>query len=226
MTKKISKKKAGNNINEETVPVLGDLNVLKTSILEDDSNIEDHPSQERNVLLGQEEMLGGVRNFETKISKIYITEEGFKKLKKELHLLQRDEMPLAITAKSHAQQYGDLSENAEYKAAKEKIRYLEHRIQEIRQIISDCEIVDISNISCDEVSFGNTVTLREESTKKEMEITIVGQTESDPEKNLFSIAAPLVSVLLGHKEGQRIPYRFGKYNEVYTILKIEAKKNN
>ena len=123
--------------------------------------------------------------------KLPMTADGLSKLKSELENLKNSERPNIIKAIAEAREHGDLSENAEYHAAREKQSFIEGRISELENKISRAEVIDISSLDNSKITFGATVTITDLSSNETNTYTIVGADESDIEKNLISISAPL-----------------------------------
>ena len=155
-----------------------------------------------------------------------ITKEGYRRMEVELAHLKQIERPAIIQAIAIARAHGDLSENAEYSAAKEKQGFIEAKIKDLEEKISFAEIIDISTINPDTVKFGTTVNVMDEDTEKCKEYKIVGDYESDIDNGLLSISSPLAKALLGKKEGESVEINTPggiKYYEIQSInlLKIE-----
>jgi transcription elongation factor GreA len=123
--------------------------------------------------------------------KLPMTADGLAKLKSELEKLKNSERPNIIKAIAEAREHGDLSENAEYHAAREKQSFIEGRISELENKISRAEVIDISSLDNSKITFGATVNITDLSSGETHTYTIVGADESDIEKNLISISAPL-----------------------------------
>ena len=123
--------------------------------------------------------------------KLPMTADGLAKLRSELENLKNSERPNIIKAIAEAREHGDLSENAEYHAAREKQSFIEGRISELENKISRAEVIDISSLDNSKITFGATVKITDISNDKTHTYTIVGADESDIEKNLISISAPL-----------------------------------
>jgi transcription elongation factor GreA len=133
---------------------------------------------------------------------IPITKKGAEKLKEELHRLKTIERPSVINAIAEARAQGDLSENAEYDAAKDRQGFIEGRIQEIESKLSMAQIIDPSTVDADgKVVFGATVLLEEESTSEEVKYQIVGEDEADLKLGLINISSPIARALIGKEEG-------------------------
>ena len=139
------------------------------------------------------------------MSRILVTESGLEKLRAELSRLKTEERPAIIRAIAEAAQHGDLSENAEYHAAREKQSFTEGRIAQLEGALQNIEVFDIK--SCQgkqEVFFGAQVTLVDEETERTMQYTIVSQMEASPESRLISNGSPLAKALLGRKKGESV----------------------
>jgi transcription elongation factor GreA len=152
-----------------------------------------------------------------------MTLRGKKKLEEELKNLITVERPAIIAAIEHARSLGDLSENADYSAAKERQSFIEGRIQEINAKLANAQVIDPSTIKSDKIVFGATVTLCEQETGKEITYQIVGVDEADIKNNMISITSPLARALIGKKEGDEVTVQAPKGAVVYEILKIEYK---
>ncbi len=128
--------------------------------------------------------------------KLPMTAEGLNKLKSELEVLKNKERPNIIKAIAEAREHGDLSENAEYHAAREKQSFIEGRISELENKISRADVIDTSSLDNSKVAFGATVKVTDLDTNKSHTYKIVGADESDIEKNLISISAPLGKAMI------------------------------
>ena len=138
------------------------------------------------------------------MDKIPFTKEGLGKLKEELTSLIKVERPNNIAAIEEARSHGDLSENAEYHAAKEKQSFLEGRINELKDVIGRSEVIDVDNGPSDRVVFGRTVLLYNIQTDEETSYQLLGPYESDPENGKISVTSPLGQALIGREEGDEI----------------------
>ena len=139
------------------------------------------------------------------MSKLLITELGLIKLKKELAHLTQTERPAVIRAISEAAAYGDLSENAEYHAAREKQSFIEGRISQLEEALQSAKVVSMNDLQGrEDVSFGARVKLVDEETEKAVEYRIVSHIEANPENNLISQKSPLARALMGRKKGESI----------------------
>jgi transcription elongation factor GreA len=131
--------------------------------------------------------------------KFPMTAEGLKKLRVELENLKNSERPSVIRAIAEAREHGDLSENAEYHAAREKQSFIEGRIVELENKVTRAEVIDTSKLDNSKVAFGATVVVVDLNTDKEHTYKIVGVDEADIEKNLISIYAPLSKAMINKK---------------------------
>jgi len=153
------------------------------------------------------------------MEKIPMTRSGFAALDDELKQLKSVERPAVIRAIAEAREHGDLSENAEYHAAREKQSFIEGRVKELEAVISLAEVIDPSKLS-GAVKFGATVTLVDEDTDEEKTYQIVGETEADIERNLLNIRSPLARALIGKEEGDSVEVKTPGGQRSYEVLKI------
>ena len=157
------------------------------------------------------------------VEKVPMTQGGYAKLQEELRWRQQSERPRIIEAISEARAHGDLSENAEYHAAKEAQSHNEGRIGELEDYTSRAEIIDVSKMSGDTVKFGATVKLVDEDTDEEKTYQIVGEPEADLEKGKLNVKSPLARALIGKDEGDSVEVRTPGGEKSYEILEIEYK---
>lgn len=153
--------------------------------------------------------------------RIPMTRTGHQQLKEELHRLRTVERPSVIRELSEAKDHGDLSENAEYHAAKEKQSFIEGKIQEIDNKLALAEVIDISTLSGDRVVFGATVTLIDSDTGERLTYQLVGDTESDFKNGKISISSPIARALIGKSEGDEARVQTPKGTRMLEILKVE-----
>src|SRR5260370_29477534 len=135
------------------------------------------------------------------MDKIPMTAEGYAALEKELKHRQQFERPRIIQQITDARTHGDLSENAEYHAAKEQQSLNEGRIAEVEDRLARAEVIDVSKLSGDTIKFGATVTLIDEDTDEKRVWQIVGEPEADAKKGKISVASPLARALIGKTKG-------------------------
>jgi transcription elongation factor GreA len=155
------------------------------------------------------------------MDKIPITNIGFEKLEEELKILKSTERPSVIKAIAEAREHGDLSENAEYHAAKEKQSFIEGRIADLENKISRAEIIITKKLKSNKVIFGATVTLGEVGKKKQIVYQIVGTEEADVESGKISISSPLARALLGKKVDDTVEVYSPGGSKEYEVENIE-----
>ena len=150
-----------------------------------------------------------------------MTQAGYAVLEDELKHRQQVERPRIIQQITDARTHGDLSENAEYHAAKEEQSHNEGRIAELEDKLARADIIDISKLSGDTVKFGATVTLVDEDTEKKAVWQIVGEPEADAKKGRISITSPLARALIGKKKGSTVEVVAPGGAKAYEITKVE-----
>jgi transcription elongation factor GreA len=155
------------------------------------------------------------------MEKIPMTAGGLKQLESELRELKDVERNAVIRAIAEAREHGDLSENAEYHAARERQSFIEGRIKELESIISHAEVIDPSKMSGDMVRFGATIILADEDTDEESTYQIVGQHESNIETGKLSIGSPLARGLIGKSLGESVEVKTPGGSKSYEIVKVE-----
>lgn len=153
------------------------------------------------------------------MEKIPMTRAGYTALDKELKDLKSAERPAVIRAIAEAREHGDLSENAEYHAARERQSFVEGRIKELESILSRAEVIDTASLS-GTIKFGATVTLVDEETEAERTYQIVGEAEADIERGLLNIRSPLARALIGKGEGDSVEVRTPGGDKSYEVLSI------
>ena len=157
------------------------------------------------------------------MEKIPMTEIGFARLEKELKNLKSVERPSIIAQISEARAHGDLSENAEYHAAKEKQSFIEGRIMELEAVISRAEVIDLQDHAAEHIKFGATVKLIDEESEEEITYQIVGDYEADINRGLISNSAPIGRALIGKTAGTSVEVTTPKGIRYYEVLKVEYK---
>ena len=150
----------------------------------------------------------------------YMTKEGYDKKMKELAYLENVERPEVVKAIVEAREKGDLSENAEYDAAKERQGMLEAKISELKNLVATARIIDESKISTDEVQLMNKVTLKNLNNKAKMTYTVVSETEANLREGKISITTPIAKALLGHKVGDVVEVQVPAGVMKFEILEI------
>ncbi len=154
------------------------------------------------------------------MQKFPMTGPGLQRLELELRQLKAEERPSIIRAIAEARSHGDLSENAEYHAARERQSFIEGRIQELEEIVSSAEVIDPSTLSGDQVKFGAHVKLVDEETDKEATYQIVGLHEADIKLGRLSVTSPLAKALIGKKPGDSISVPAPGGDRTYEILDV------
>jgi transcription elongation factor GreA len=155
------------------------------------------------------------------MDKIPMTAAGYTVLEQELKQCQQVERPRIIQQITEARSHGDLSENAEYHAAKEQQSLNEGRIAELEDKLARAEIIDVSKLSGDTIKFGATVTLIDEDTEKKTVWQIVGEPEADAKKGRISITSPLARALVGKTKGTNVEVVAPGGAKAYEIVKVE-----
>ncbi len=155
------------------------------------------------------------------MDKIPITNIGFEKLEEELKILKSVDRPTVIKSIAEAREHGDLSENAEYHAAKEKQSFIEGRIADLENKISRAEVIITKKLKSNKIIFGATVTLGEVGKKKQLVYQIVGTEEADVESGKISISSPLARALLGKKVDDSIEVNSPGGSKEYEVENIE-----
>jgi transcription elongation factor GreA len=153
------------------------------------------------------------------MDKIPMTRRGFNALDEELKLLKTVDRPAIIRDIAEAREHGDLSENAEYHAAREKQSFIEGRIKELEGLLSLAEVIDPTRFS-GSIKFGATITVVDEDSGDEKTYQIVGETEADIENGLLNIRSPLARALIGKEEGDSVDVKTPGGNRSYEILSI------
>ena len=154
------------------------------------------------------------------MEKFPLTKQGFLALEEELKNLKGVERPNIIAAIAEARSHGDLSENAEYSAAKEKQSFIEGRIQDLEAVLSRAQVIDVSDTKSDVIRFGATVLVADEDTDDEKRYQIVGDYEADIEKNKISLSSPLAKALIGKEVGDVAEYVAPGGRKSFEILEV------
>lgn len=154
------------------------------------------------------------------MEKFPITAAGYARLEAELKQRKSVERPAIIEAISEARAHGDLKENAEYHAAKEKQSFVEGRIKELEAVISRANVIDVVSLRCEVIKFGATVKLVDEESEEENIYQIVGEHEADINMRLISITAPIARALIGKQKGDSVEVKTPKGGRSYEIIEI------
>jgi transcription elongation factor GreA len=150
-----------------------------------------------------------------------MTADGYQRLEVELKKLKTEERPAVIKAISEAREHGDLSENAEYHAARERQSFIEGRVRELEDKISRAQVIDVSKMSGETIKFGATITLADEETDEEATYQIVGVDESDIGLGLLSVTAPLARAVINKSVGDSVTVETPGGSHDYEIVSVE-----
>ena len=156
------------------------------------------------------------------MQKVPMTAAGYSQLQDELKTLKTVERPAVIKALSEAREHGDLSENAEYHAARERQSFIEGRVLELEDMISRADVIDVSKLSGDAIKFGATVTLADEDTDEKTTYQIVGANEGDVRAGRLSITAPLARVLIGKSVGDSVEVTTPSGSRSYEVMDVKV----
>ena len=157
------------------------------------------------------------------MEKIPMTAEGFKSLEEELKRLRFGERPAVIKAIEAAREHGDLSENAEYHAARERQGFIEGRLAELENVISRADVIDPTNLAGKVVRFGATVKVEDEDTDEKSTYQIVGSHEADVESGKLSVTSPLSRALIGKTVGDTVEVTTPNGSKIYEVIKVQFK---
>lgn len=160
------------------------------------------------------------------MSKFPITRAAYAKLEQEVRKLKAEDRPRIIKEIATAREKGDLSENAEYHAAREQQSHIEGRIIDLEDKMARAEIIDISKLTGNQVKFGATVTLIDDDTEEKVYYIIVGEYEIDIAKRRISISSPIAKALIGKTEGDLVEVNTPGGTKSYEILSVEFKEFN
>jgi transcription elongation factor GreA len=155
------------------------------------------------------------------MERIPMTGAGYKALEDEINQLKSVERPAVIKMIAEARAHGDLSENAEYHAAKERQSFIEGRVIELEDQIGRADVIDVSKLSGSSVKFGATVTIVNEDTDEKRKFQIVGDFEADAKKGRISISSPIARALIGKGQGDTVEVAAPGGAQSYEILKVE-----
>jgi transcription elongation factor GreA len=155
-----------------------------------------------------------------RMAKVPMTAGGFNRLQDELKRLKTIDRPAIIRAISEARDQGDISENAEYHAARERQSFIEGRVLELEDKIARAEVIDVSKLSGKIVKFGATVTLADEETEEETVYQIVGEDEADIGKGRLSVTSPLARALIGKTIGESVEVTTPRGARSYEVVKV------
>jgi transcription elongation factor GreA len=157
------------------------------------------------------------------MDKIPMTVEGYARLEQELKQLKSIERPAVIKAIAEARDHGDLSENAEYHAARERQSFIEGRVAELEDKIARAEVIDVSRLTGKVIKFGAKVTLADEDTDEESTYQIVGAEEADIGKGRLSVTSPLARALIGKQSGDSVEVTTPGGSKAYEVIRVRFK---
>jgi transcription elongation factor GreA len=154
------------------------------------------------------------------MNKLPMTVGGYARLQDELKRLKSVDRPAVIRAIAEARTHGDIAENAEYHAARERQSFIEGRLGELEDKIARAEVIDVTKLSGSAVKFGATVTLADEETDEEQTFKIVGEDEADIKNGRLSVNSPLARALIGKGEGDSVEVATPRGNKAYGIVAV------
>ena len=157
------------------------------------------------------------------MQKVPMTSGGFKRLEEEIKHLKSVERPAIIEAIAEARSHGDLSENAEYHAAREKQSFIEGRLLDLEDKISRADVIDTTKMNGNVIKFGAHVKVVDEATDAEQAFQIVGEYEADIDKGLLALTAPLPRALIGKQKGDSVEVNTPKGTKAYEVLEVMYK---
>ncbi|HEV2188000.1 MAG TPA: transcription elongation factor GreA [Stellaceae bacterium] len=154
------------------------------------------------------------------MNRLPMTADGYNRLQEEVKRLKSTERPAIIRAIAEARTHGDLSENAEYHAARERQSFIEGRLAELEDKIARAEVIDTSKLSGSVIKFGATVTLSDEETEEEQTFKIVGEDEADIKGGRLSVTSPLARALIGKGKGDSVEVSTPRGNKSYEVVTV------
>jgi transcription elongation factor GreA len=169
-------------------------------------------------------MISGDFREEQYMQRVPITKEGYERLKTELQRLQKEERPVVIRAIEEARGHGDLSENAEYEAAKDKQGLIEGRIKDLCQKLGECEIIEATEENGNDngrARFGRTVVMEDLETGEVASYKLVGPYEADVQAGTISVVSPLGKALIGKEEGEEVRVQTPKGVRNFEVLEVQ-----
>lgn len=158
------------------------------------------------------------------MDKMPITKAGYEKLKRDLEHIKKVEVPENVRAIEEARAHGDISENAEYAAAKERQSFIQGKIQEIENNLATSNVIDLKDLNGDKVVFGSTVSIMDVKNEKEEEYQLVGPYESDISQNKISVTSPIGKALIGRRIGEQAKVQTPRGVRILEIVDISLKQ--
>jgi len=157
------------------------------------------------------------------MDKVPMTAAGYDRLQEELRTLKSVQRPAIIRALEEARSHGDLSENAEYHAARERQSFIEGRVAELEDKLRRAEVIDVSKLSGKSIKFGATIRLADEDTDEKITYQIVGTDEADISSGLLSVTSPLARALIGKKVGDSVEVTTPSGTKAYEVMRVRYK---
>ena len=155
------------------------------------------------------------------MEKVPFTALGLETIKTELMKLKTEERPAVIKAIAAAREHGDLSENAEYHAARERQSFIEGRVAELEDVVSRAEVINMSQLTGETITFGTIVTVADEDTDEESVYSIVGPYEADLSKGLISTSSPIARALIGKRVGDSVEVRTPRGTKMFEVIDVK-----
>lgn len=155
--------------------------------------------------------------------KIPMTAQGYAQIEEELRHLRSNARPEVIKAIAEAREHGDLSENAEYHAARDRQSFIEGRVAELEDQMARAEVIDVSKLSGNSVKFGATVTLADEDTDEETTYQIVGEIEADVKDGRIAVTSPIARAIIGKSVGDSVEVETPKGQKFFEIVDVDYK---
>lgn len=155
------------------------------------------------------------------MEKVPFTAPGLETIKTELMKLKTEERPAVIKAIAAAREHGDLSENAEYHAARERQSFIEGRVAELEDVVSRAEVINMSQLTGETITFGTIVTVADEDTDEESVYSIVGPYEADLSKGLISTSSPIARALIGKRVGDSVEVRTPRGTKMFEVVDVK-----
>ncbi|MAJ34766.1 MAG: transcription elongation factor GreA [Candidatus Puniceispirillum sp. TMED52] len=155
------------------------------------------------------------------MEKVPFTALGLETIKTELMKLKTEERPAVIKAIAAAREHGDLSENAEYHAARERQSFIEGRVAELEDVVSRAEVINMSQLTGETITFGTIVTVADEDTDEESVYSIVGPYEADLSKGLISTSSPIARALIGKRVGDSVEVRTPRGTKMFEVVDVK-----
>jgi transcription elongation factor GreA len=155
------------------------------------------------------------------MNKVPMTTDGYNRLREELKQLKTVERPAIISAIAEAREHGDLAENAEYHAARERQSFIEGRVMELEDKVARAEVIDLSKLSGSVIKFGARVTLADEESEEEQTFQIVGEDEADVSQGRLSVTSPLARALIGKGQGDSVEVATPRGAKSYEVVTVD-----